>query len=60
MIRVDISACFEWLNETTVRGLLLILGLLVTKPTVYFITGAQKRREEMIGGEWGLRKEVEK
>lgn len=60
MISVDISARFEWLNETTERGLLLILGLLVAKPTVYFVTGAQKRRGEVIGGERGLRKEVEK
>lgn len=51
MISVDMSACFEWLNETMVQGLLLILGLLVTKPSVCFITGAQKRREEMVGGE---------
>lgn len=48
MVSADISGCFKWLNETAVQGLLLILGLLVTKPTVYFITGAQKRG----GGDW--------
>lgn len=40
---MDIPACFEWLSETVLQGLLLISGLLATKPRIYFIKGAPKR-----------------
>lgn len=32
----------EWLSETVLQGLLLISGLLATKPRIYFIKGAPK------------------